>query len=120
MYLLRHSYKQNKRVINACRLWIINCFFGLFLCDREEVTEQYVSQRPALKIAREERRKDKEKDGRKTDGGKKTHAPPVSPSEEEQEGQISALITNTITVIYPDVDYKPACFLQEALPFASI
>ncbi|XP_056618127.1 uncharacterized protein si:ch211-154o6.3 isoform X1 [Triplophysa dalaica] len=51
----------------------------------EEVTEQHVAQRPPLKIAREKRRTNEEKDGGKTDGAEETHAPPVGPSEEEQE-----------------------------------
>ncbi|XP_065117153.1 uncharacterized protein [Paramisgurnus dabryanus] len=51
----------------------------------EEVTEQHVADPPALKIAREEGRKNKEKEGCKTDGGEKPRAPPVSPNEEEQE-----------------------------------
>lgn len=87
---------------------------------REEVTEQHVADPPALKIAREEGRKNKEKDGCKADGGEKTRAPPVSPNEEEQEGQISALITNTITVICTDVNYKPTCFSQDVLHFVRV
>uniref|UniRef100_A0A672M609 Vegetative incompatibility protein HET-E-1-like n=1 Tax=Sinocyclocheilus grahami TaxID=75366 RepID=A0A672M609_SINGR len=50
----------------------------------EEVTEQLVACRPALKIAREERRENERIDGSQTDGRGETHLP-VSPSAEEQE-----------------------------------
>lgn len=87
--------------------------------DSKEVTEQLVAAcRPALKIAREERRENERSDGSQTDG-RETHLP-VSPSAEEQEGQISALITHTITVTRTDVDYKPACLSQEVLPYVMI
>uniref|UniRef100_A0A9J7XJM2 Si:ch211-154o6.3 n=2 Tax=Cyprinus carpio TaxID=7962 RepID=A0A9J7XJM2_CYPCA len=51
----------------------------------EEVTEPLVvACRPALKIAREERRENERSDGSQTDGRGATHLP-VSPSAEEQE-----------------------------------
>uniref|UniRef100_A0A671SSA7 Lissencephaly-1 homolog n=1 Tax=Sinocyclocheilus anshuiensis TaxID=1608454 RepID=A0A671SSA7_9TELE len=50
----------------------------------EEVTEQLVACRPALKIAREERQENERIDGSQTDGRGETHLP-VSPSAEEQE-----------------------------------
>lgn len=51
----------------------------------EEVTEKLVAAcRPALKIAREERRENERSDGSQTDGRGETHLP-VSPSAEEQE-----------------------------------
>ncbi len=88
--------------------------------DSEEVTEQLVAAcRPALKIARAERRENERSDGSQTDGRGETHLP-VSPSAEEQEGQISALITQTITVTRTDVDYKPACLSQEVLPYGCL
>lgn len=94
-------------------------FFSLLMFifhDSEEVTEQHVARPPALKIAREERRVN---DGSQTDGRGETHFP-VSPSVEEQEGQISAVITHTITVTRTDVDYKPACLSQEVLPYGCL
>lgn len=87
--------------------------------DSEEVTEQHVARPPALKIAREERRENEGSHGSQTDGRGETHLP-VSPSVEEQEGQISALITHTITVTRTDVDYKPACLSQEVLPYGCL
>lgn len=50
----------------------------------EEVTEQHVGHRPALKIAREERRENEASDGNQTDGRGETNLP-VSLTEEEQE-----------------------------------
>lgn len=88
--------------------------------DSEEVTEPLVvACRPALKIAREERRENERSDGSQTDGRGETHLP-VSPSVEVQEGQISALITHTVTVSRTDVDYKPACLSQEVLPYGCL
>lgn len=101
-------------------------FFFLCVCllmvvfhASEEVTEQHVGHRPALKIAREERRENEASDGNQTDGRGETHLP-VSLTEEEQEGQISAVITHTITVPRADVDYKPACLSQEVLPYGCL
>lgn len=87
--------------------------------DSEEVTEQLVVTRPALKIAREEKRETERSHGSQTDGRGETHLP-VSPSVEEQEGQIRALITHTITVTRTDVDYKLACLSQEVLPYVCL
>lgn len=97
----------------------VMCLLMFIFHDSEEVTEPHVARPPALKIAREERRENEGSDGRQTDGRGETHLP-VSPSVEEQEGQISALITHTITVTRTDVDYKPACLSQEVLPYGCL